>query len=94
MARILAIYEVDRAWGGAEEGGWWYDCGQLARIIAVIHDKERARAICTRANRLLHHLQRCKRPVGSITYVGGRHTVLAFEDIAPKFFPEQRPHYE
>ena len=23
----VAIYETDRAFGGYEEGGWWYDCG-------------------------------------------------------------------
>src|SRR4051794_29723324 len=22
------VYEVDRAYGGAEEGGWWFDTGQ------------------------------------------------------------------
>lgn len=94
MAHVLAIYEVDRAWGGPEEGGWWYDCGQLARVIAVVSDEQRARTICERANRLLQRLQRCKRPVDSVAYAGGRHAVITFERIAPEFFPAQRPHYE
>jgi hypothetical protein len=94
MAHVLAIYEVDRAWGGPEEGGWWYDCGQLARIIAVIHDKERARTFCERADRLLQRLQRCKPSVDSAVYAGGRHTVIVFERVAPEFFPAQRPRYE
>lgn len=25
----VAVYETDRAYGGPEEGGWWYDCGVL-----------------------------------------------------------------
>lgn len=32
MAHVLAIYEVDRAWGGAEEGGW---CAPLRREKGV-----------------------------------------------------------
>lgn len=24
----VAIYLCDRAYGGPEEGGWWYDCGE------------------------------------------------------------------
>lgn len=29
----LAVYEIDRAYGGSEEGGWWYDCGRLVACI-------------------------------------------------------------
>lgn len=29
----LAVYEVDQAYGGSEEGGWWYDCGRLVACI-------------------------------------------------------------
>lgn len=25
----VAVYETDRAYGGPEEGGWWYDCGHM-----------------------------------------------------------------
>ena len=25
----VALYETDRAYGGPEEGGWWYTCGWL-----------------------------------------------------------------
>lgn len=24
----VAIYLIDRAYGGSEEGGWWYECGK------------------------------------------------------------------
>lgn len=29
----LAVYEVDRAYGGPEEGGWWFDCGRLVACV-------------------------------------------------------------
>ncbi|MGE4404402.1 hypothetical protein [Pseudomonas sp.] len=94
MAHVLAIYEVDRAWGGPEEGGWWFDCGTLVRIVRVVGSADRAASVALRANRLLERLQRAKRPVSSIAYEGGRHCVLAFEDIAPPAYPAVTPRYE
>lgn len=26
----VTVFKVDRAYGGPEEGGWWYDCGYPA----------------------------------------------------------------
>lgn len=31
--KIIAVYEVGRAYGGPEEGGWWYDCYELAYTV-------------------------------------------------------------
>ena len=31
----VAVYLVDRRWGAAEEGGWWYDTGTLADTEAL-----------------------------------------------------------
>ena len=31
---VVAFYEIDRRYGGPEEGGWWYDCGALLRALA------------------------------------------------------------
>lgn len=91
---VLAFYEIDRAYGGPEEGGWWYDTGQITRIFAVFKDEELALTAACRANRLLHHLQRHKRSLDSVLYDGGRHQVAVFEDFAPKSFPEIRPRYD
>ena len=91
---VLAFYEVDRAYGGPEEGGWWFDTGQLVRILALFKDEERAYAAARRANQLLEYLQRHRRPVGSVIYSGGRHEVAVFENFAPPSYPETRPRYE
>jgi hypothetical protein len=29
MTYIVAVYMADKAFGGHEEGGWWYDTGRL-----------------------------------------------------------------
>lgn len=94
MPHVLALYEVDRVFAGPEEGGWWYDAGQLVKTIAVQREHARAVATSERLNRWLDRLQRHRRPVSSIAYDGGRYRVLVYRDIAPPKFPQERPHYE
>lgn len=94
MRFIVAFYEIDRAYGGPEEGGWWYDTGCLARPLRVCPSEAAADALAVRANRLLDRLQRGHRQVGSVLYAGGRHRACVFATTAPSAFPAQRPHYE
>ncbi len=91
---ILAFYEIDRRFGGQEEGGWYYDCGELVRLSRIFTTEESAYRAANRANRLLAHIQRGKRGVGSVLYRGGRHAAEVYENIAPQRYPESRPHYE
>lgn len=35
MAVYLNTYEVYQAYGGPEEGGWWYDCGTPVQSILL-----------------------------------------------------------
>lgn len=91
---IVAFYEIDRAYGGPEEGGWWYGCGTLRRVTAVTKSKEKAHQIAGRANDLLHHLQRNQRSVGSVLYSGGRFEARVYKDTAPPGYPQEIPYYE
>ncbi len=93
-SHVVAFYEIDRAYGGPEEGGWWYDTGELQRTIAEHRDAERAYAYALRANRLLDRLQRHSRSPSSMAYSGGRHAAWVFEDTAPTHYPLTRPRYE
>lgn len=90
----LAFFEMDRAYGGPEEGGWWFDCGQFVRNLRTYPTQATAEAAQRRANALLHRLQRNKRDVGSVIYSGGRHSVLMFEGDVPQAIPTERPYYE
>jgi len=95
MARyVLAFYEIDRAYGGPEEGGWWYDTGTLVRPWRIVASEDRAYELARRANSLLDRLQRRKRSVGSVAYAGGRHVCSVYENTAPAHYPEHRPYYE
>ena len=91
---VIALYEIDRAYGGPEEGGWWYDTGELRRLLKVVRTEHGAETVAARANRLLDRLQRHRRSVSSMAYAGGRHAACVFEETAPRHFPETRPHYE
>lgn len=93
MRSILAFYEVDRAYGGPEEGGWWYDTGTFVRALAIHFDDGAAIAAQRRANRLLERLQRHKPDVTSAIYNGGRYRAFTFSGLPPKRFPVQRPLY-
>jgi hypothetical protein len=91
---VIGFYELDREYGGPEEGGWWYDTGELVRPFAIVRNYDQANAKCRRANKLLDHIQRHKRSTGSVAYRGGRYAAMVFEDNLPKHHPQERPHYE
>jgi len=94
MRYIVAFYELDLCCGGSEEGGWWYQSGELVRVFCVCKSEGEACAKVRRANALLACLQRSKPDLASMAYRGGRYAADVFEHTAPKYFPEERPRYE
>lgn len=90
----VAFYEIDRAYGGPEEGGWWFDCGQLRRIARTFKTEDAAFAFARRANHLLSLFQRNHRSVNSVIYAGGRYAAHVYDAPPPAYFPETRPTYE
>lgn len=74
----VAVYEVDRAYGGPEEGGWWYDCGDLVRVAKRFRSEDDAWNYCNRLNEKLYsHNYRAK----------------VYDNVAPESFPVNRPYY-
>jgi len=94
MAFILSFYERNQAYGGPEEGGWYFDTFELVRSFCAYPTREKASKAASRANALLNRLQRRKRPVSSVAYSGGRHVAMVHENIPPIYLPEFHPHYE
>lgn len=95
----IAIYERDQAYGGPEEGGWWYDCGNLERIVAVTRNPDKAERMARRMNQRFNHLDRKRHvSVSSTAYSGGSYTVHIHEidhrHTVPTHYPAQTPHYE
>ena len=35
MSFAIAFYEIGLAYGGPEEGSWWYETGEIVRLISI-----------------------------------------------------------
>ena len=91
---IVAVYLCDRAYGGPEEGGWWYDTGELVRIHHITGSESEARTRCQRLNRRLDAtLNRGRRPISSVLS-DGQYRAEVREDFVPQHYPDRKPHYE
>lgn len=94
MKYVVAVYLQDRAYGGPEEGGWWYDCGEMVRTMRTFGSEERAIAYCRKLNdRLAGSLNRDRREISSVLSEG-RYGAEVYDDFAPHHYPSNRPHYE
>jgi hypothetical protein len=87
---FVNAYELHLAFGGREEGNWWYDVGEPLASVPVTSFEE---AVAT-YTRLWQHF--CERYVGR-----GRHSCapepdlnVCIEDHVAAAFPTERPRYE
>lgn len=90
----VAFYEIDLAYGGPEEGGWWYRTHEYRRMLALCTNKDAAWSIANRANRLLDIVQRGLPSLSSATYRGGRYSAEVIEGLPPEYIPAVKPRYE
>lgn len=91
---IVSVFKIDRAYGGPEEGGWWYDCGELVRTIRIFSNYDHALKFYRRLNeRLDATLNVGRRSIGSVLSEG-KYRAMIDEDVVPRYYPESRPHYE
>jgi Zn-finger nucleic acid-binding protein len=97
---FVAIFEMDRVYGGPEEGGWWYDAGELKRIVATFSDEDQAYEYSRRFNRTLHFRREARRnqryarfPLSSVNYSGGHYQAEVWKEH-PHSYPVYKPQYE
>jgi Zn-finger nucleic acid-binding protein len=93
----VGVYLADLGYGGPQEGGWWYDRGELARIVRTYANEERAYAYSRRLNRRLASRvfgpNQGKREKSSVLS-DGCYEACVYQDHAPQHYPAQRPQYE
>lgn len=96
-AYLVAVYECHQAYGGPEEGGWWYDTGELVRVVKVFRDKDAAYAYRDRLNDRLDSRKfgpnQGRRAYYSVLSEGEARARV-YKDCAPQHFPTERPYYE
>ena len=90
--RYVALYLIDKAYGGPAEGGWWYEYGILQYKLAVEGAEEVETAWA--ALQEIADIENEKRnsDIGQ-TNSDGRYEVLRY-DNEPLNFPSEKPHYE
>lgn len=86
----VAAYEVTRCYGGPEEGGWWYDAGDLVCSQTVL-DYDVAVALANEWSETEFPFTRKRYSV-----LGGDDYDVIIIDGAkvPESFPERIPFYE
>ena len=86
-------YEVDRKFGGPEEGGWWYDTGRFIRCHATTTHPDDAEAIAERLRgSYLREVNAGKRPPDSVLSTGD-YRAIHIDEEAGADFPRERPYY-
>lgn len=103
----VALAYHDRAYGGPEEGGWYFDTYTPAteRLAPSLDDKwdlprtfRRLDDACSWAECLLHMIKECnanegRYRAGSVLSRGDWLTAYVFDEF-PCILPKERPHYE
>ena len=100
----VGVYLEDRAYGGREEGGWWYEYGvlQTARwvyeecgVFPSCHPTRAAARIARDAFEAgLNRLNSERRSdIGSVLSEG-RFVAVIFENELAQSYPTKKPHYD
>ncbi|WP_439398593.1 hypothetical protein ACRQ5Q_14795 [Bradyrhizobium sp. PMVTL-01] len=100
----VAIYLINRSYGGPEEGGWCYASGDRVDhaldgvptpdILSVWMKEESADQQRERLQRVLDATVNFgRRDIGSVLSTG-RYQAEVYNGHPPKHFPEKQPHYE
>lgn len=103
----VAIYLVDQAYGGPEEGGWWYQTGERVDhaldgfnpnlLLTVFHgDRAEDQAVYFSGaiQKLLDAGPNAGRRDISSVLSTGRYQAQVHNGHPPQHYPERRPHYE
>lgn len=100
----LALYLVDLAYGGPEEGGWWYQAGTLvvdpetyreigAAPSAFVNQEDAGATLLSLEPRLVA-LNEGRPPIEATNSVGIYELRVIQAPTLPTHFPTTRPHYE
>lgn len=97
MAYVVAVYLVDKAYGGPEEGGWWFTYGEpvaefasKTRGFTREHDATRYAARLNRSA-FMAELNQGRRDIDSVLSTGIYSAEVSEGNPAP--LPAARPHY-
>jgi hypothetical protein len=92
----VAVFLVDRAYGGPEEGGWWYDYGipseDHAHLTRWTHNRKQADRATHKLEAQIAGDNEGRREISSVLSDGEYRVCITLGQ--PKPWPQHRPHYE
>ena len=81
-------YAETLAYGGGEEGGWWYTVGEPLGSIPVSIDSD-PQPFIDHLKKVFAHVQ-----VRRKSSIGGQDLAVRIEEEQAEYYPQERPHYE
>ena len=93
MKYYVNEYEVDRIYGGPEEGGWWYDTGKYIKCHGIFSSNIEAMDCKASLGKYVRDKNEYKHPPDSVLSKGDW-TDIIIEHEEGKHFPERTPRYE
>lgn len=84
-------YEVDRRYGGPEEGGWWYDVGEFINCLGITETEAAAEILRDSHRARLAEVNEGRRELSSVLSNGRR--VIHLDNHPGHDVPIEQPHY-
>lgn len=97
MKFILCVYDAALAFGGPEEGGWWYEVGSL--VQTKTYNRKPTKREVDLFYKKIEKMNRAedRTDITSVnsrgSYVGRVHEGSTGKWNAPEFYPTRRPYY-
>lgn len=90
---VVCLFLVDRAYGGPEEGGWYYDTGTpvVTEHMRAFANRDEARAYRRSLDPVVKDMNEGRYPISSVLSEG-RYAFELCEGL-PEAYPSERPYY-
>ena len=92
----VSIHLVDKAYGGPEEGGWWYEYGSpdedYRQFTRFFNTKKEAYEYAQTLDAIISNLNKNRPSISSMSSIG-RYCWMVQDDL-PHEWPKEIPHYE
>lgn len=84
---FVNVYRVGQGYGGPEEGGWWFTCGEPEASVPC-YSREQAEEVREQLREQFPDTHK------RYSVLGGDDYEVSIEDHPAKAFPEEMPYYE
>lgn len=89
----VTVYQVDQAYGGREEGGWWYDIGTVLETFQV-YSEEHLAIVEKELEAYYNDPDDRRLRWGRTSAAGGYDIDIVASESMGRSYPEERPRYE